>query len=187
MVKLDKIYTKGGDKGKTSLVGGERVSKNHERIIAIGSVDELNALLGLTTCYLKSPHNKLIRLIQNDLFDVGADLATPLNRKKNVLRINNSYTSNLEKEIDKINSSLSPLTSFILPGGNKVSSLFHLARTVCRRCETSIVKLKKENNINIEVVKYINRLSDLFFVLARSLNNKETLWQPQKRYKNKKE
>ena len=185
MVKLDKIYTKGGDKGKTSIVGGKRVSKNHERIVAIGSVDELNALLGLTLCYLKNPHYKLIRLIQNDLFDLGADLATPIRRKKNVLRINSNYTDNIEKEIDKINSSLSSLTSFILPGGNKASSLLHLARTMCRRCEINIVKLKKKNNINIEILKYINRLSDLFFVLARRLNKKEILWQPQKGHTSK--
>ena len=102
-----------------------------------------------------------------------------------MLRINCNYTYNIEKEIDKINSSLSPLTSFILPGGNKASSLLHLARTTCRRCEINIVILKKKNNINEEILKYINRLSDLFFVIARRLNKKEILWQPQKNHINK--
>ena len=183
MVKLDKIYTKGGDKGKTSIVGGKRVSKNHERIVAIGSVDELNALLGLTLCYLKNPHYKLIRLIQNDLFDLGADLATPIRRKKNVLRINSNYTNNIEKEIDKINSSLSSLTSFILPGGNKASSLLHLARTICRRAERSVVRLRSKEQINDYTLVYLNRLSDWLFVASRvenQENSTEVLWSPGK-------
>ena len=183
MIKLDRIYTKGGDAGETSLVGGNRVSKASEVIEAICAVDELNALLGYSICHLKNPHSKLLKLIQNDLFDLGADLATPITMKKNVLRINNTYTNFLEKEIDKINSSLKPLSSFILPGGNQASSLFHLARTTCRRCEISIVKLNKKKNINSEILKYINRLSDLFFVLARALCKKENLWKPQMKRK----
>ena len=141
MIKLDKIYTKGGDKGKTSIVGGSRISKSHDIIDAIGNVDELNALLGLVICDLKKPFINTLRDIQNDLFDVGADIATPLNKKGAVLRVSKNYTIYLEKEIDKINSKLPTLTSFILPGGNQISSKVHHARTVNRRCERSIVKL----------------------------------------------
>ena len=147
MIKLDKIYTKGGDKGKTSLVGGSRVSKSNDIIDAIGNVDELNALLGIVICDLKKPFINTLKDIQNDLFDIGADLATPLNKKGTVLRISKGYTVYLEKEIDKINNNLPILSSFILPGGNKTSSIIHLARTVNRRCERSVVKLneKKKN------------------------------------------
>ena len=147
MVKLDKIYTRGGDKGYTSIVGGKRVKKSSNLIEAIGNVDELNAFLGVTINYLKNNQKKIILNIQNDLFDIGADLATPMSKKSYTIRLNQKHTIYLEKEIDKINSSLKPLTSFILPGGNKVSGLLHLARTINRRCETSIVKLneKKKN------------------------------------------
>ena len=178
MVKLDKIYTKGGDKGKTSLVGGSRVSKSNDIIDAIGNVDELNALLGIVICDLKKPFINTLKDIQNDLFDIGADLATPLNKKGTVLRVSKGYTVYLEKEIDKINNNLPTLTSFILPGGNKISSIIHLARTVTRRCERSIVKLNEKQKINTEVLKYLNRLSDYLFVLARYLNKKEILWKP---------
>ncbi len=180
MIKLDKIYTRGGDSGYTSLVGGKRVKKSSYVIEAIGNVDELNAHLGIVTCYLKLSHKKVLKNIQNDLFDVGADLATPLSMKKNVVRIKEKQILYLENEIDKINSNLKPLTSFILPGGDKVSSFIHLARTVNRRCEISIVKLKEKNKINTEVLKYINRLSDYLFVLARQLNKNEILWIPLK-------
>ena len=161
MVKLDKIYTKGGDSGYTSIVGGKRVKKSSNIIKALSNVDELNAILGLITNYLKSSQKKIIQNIQNDLFDMGADLATPFNKKKHTIRLSNSQTAYLEKEIDKINAKLKPLTSFILPGGDKVSALLHLARTVNRRCEISIVKVSEKININIEILKYINRLSDL--------------------------
>ena len=178
MVKLDKIYTKGGDKGKTSLVGGSRVSKSNDIIDAIGNVDELNALLGLAVCDLKKPFISILKNIQNDLFDIGADIATPINKKGTVLRINKNYIFYLEKEIDKINNNLPTLNSFILPGGSKISSIIHLARTVNRRCERSIVKLNDKQKVNIEVLKYLNRLSDYLFVLARILNKKEVLWKP---------
>ena len=114
MVKLDKIYTRGGDKGYTSIVGGKRVKKSSHIIEAIGNIDELNALMGLTINYLKHNQKKIIKNIQNDLFDIGADLATPLNKKKNAIRLNHNHTTYLENEIDKINSKLKPLTSFIL-------------------------------------------------------------------------
>ena len=180
MVKLDKIYTRGGDSGYTSIVGGKRVKKSSFIIEAIGNVDELNALLGLLNCYLTKKHNKILRNIQNDLFDLGADLSTPLNIKKNVIRIQKNQTLYIEKEIDKINVKLKPLKSFILPGGNKVSALIHLARTVNRRCEVSIVKLKEKKGVNLEVLRYINRLSDYLFVLARQINKTELLWKPLK-------
>ena len=180
MVKLDKIYTRGGDEGFTSIVGGKRVRKSSLIIEAISNVDELNSILGLIINYLQSHHKRIIQNIQNDLFDLGADLATPLGNKNNSIRLSNSQTIYLEQEIDKINSKLKPLTSFILPGGNKISGLLHLARTVNRRCEISIVKLSEKKKINKEILKYINRLSDLLFVLARQTNKKEVLWQPLK-------
>ena len=178
MIKLDKIYTKGGDKGKTSLVGGSRVSKSNDIIDAIGNVDELNALLGLVVCDLKKPFISTLKDIQNDLFDIGADLATPINKKGTALRINKDYIVYIEKEIDKINNNLPPLNSFVLPGGSKISSIIHLARTVNRRCERSVVKSNEKQKVNIEVLKYLNRLSDYLFVLARALNKKEVLWKP---------
>ena len=115
------------------------------------------------------------------MFDIGADLATPLNKKGSVLRISKDYIIYLEKEIDKINNNLPTLTSFILPGGNKISSIIHLARTVNRRCERSVVKLNEKHKINQEVLKYLNRLSDYLFVLARTLNKKEVLWKPRRK------
>ncbi len=181
MVKLDKIYTKGGDNGYTSIVGGKRVKKSSYIIEAVGHVDELNALLGLINCYLTKKHNQILRNIQNDLFDLGADLATPLNIKKSAIRIQKDQTLYIENEIDKINSKLKPLKSFILPGGNKVAALIHLARTVNRRCEISIVKLKEKKGINSEALRYINRLSDYLFVLARQTNKRELLWEPLKK------
>ena len=180
MVKLDKIYTKGGDSGYTSIVGGKRVKKSSNIIEAISNVDELNATLGLIVNYSKSSQKKIIQNIQNDLFDLGADLATPFSKKKNTIRLSNSQTTYLEEAIDKINAKLKPLTSFILPGGDKISSLYHLARTICRRCEISIVQLSEKVKINTEILKYINRLSDLLFVLARQTNKNEILWKPLK-------
>ena len=180
MVKLDKIYTRGGDTGYTSIVGKKRVKKSSHVIEAIGNVDELNALLGLIANYLKPKQKKVILNIQNDLFDIGADIATPLNKKKDNIRLRKNQTIYLEKEIDKINSKLKPLTSFILPGGNEISGWLHLARTISRRCEISIVKLSEKNKINLEILKYINRLSDFLFVLARQTNKKEILWIPLK-------
>ena len=178
MVKLDKIYTKGGDSGYTSIVGGKRVKKSSNIIEAISNVDELNATLGLITNYSKFSQKRIIQNIQHDLFDMGADLATPFSKKKNTIRLSNSQTAYVEKAIDKINAKLKPLNSFILPGGDKISSLYHLARTICRRCEISIVQLSEKVKINTEILKYINRLSDLLFVLARQTNKNEILWKP---------
>ncbi len=180
MVKIDKVYTKGGDKGKTSLGDGSRVSKTDKIIEALANIEELNANLGYIMCKIPSQYKNIFHKIQNDLFDLGADVVTPSN-KENALRINKGHTSNIEKEIDSILSSLPALNSFILPGGTDISSRIHLARTVCRRCEISILKLHEKKPINSEILKYINRLSDFLFVVARKLNileNKEVLWKP---------
>ncbi|MEC6997528.1 MAG: cob(I)yrinic acid a,c-diamide adenosyltransferase [Pseudomonadota bacterium] len=182
MVKIDKVYTKGGDKGETSLGDGTRVLKTDKTILALANVEELNANIGLVVNIIPSPYKSILQQIQNDLFDVGADIVNPLN-KENVLRIKENYTSNLEKEIDLILPTLPTLKSFILPGGSEVSSRIHIARTVCRRCEISILELSEEKPTNTEVMKYINRLSDLLFVIARKLNildNNEILWKPGK-------
>ncbi|OUU62621.1 MAG: ATP:cob(I)alamin adenosyltransferase [Alphaproteobacteria bacterium TMED62] len=180
MVKLDKIYTRGGDKGFTSIVGGKRVKKSSNIIEAIGNIDELNAVIGIIITNLKTKHKAVLKNIQNDLFDIGADIATPINKKKNVIRIQAQQTLYIEHEIDKINKNLKPLKSFILPGGDKISALVHLARTINRRCEISVVKLNETLKINLEILKYINRLSDYLFVLARQTNKREVLWKPLK-------
>ena len=183
MIKLDKIYTRGGDKGKTSLGLGERVSKSNKIIIAIGSIEELNAHLGIACQGLEKKYAKIISDIQHDLFDLGADLAFTRKTNKKNLRITVEHTLRLENKIDEINNILSPLKSFVLPGGTIGSSRLHLARTVCRRCEINIINLSKVSKINGEIKKYINRLSDLLFVLARVINGKgkkEILWKPGK-------
>ena len=187
MVKIDKVYTRGGDQGKTSLGDGSRVSKTDKTIIALASIEELNANLGNIICDISGKYKFVFQKIQNDLFDVGADVATPISRKK-VLRIKDIQTLRIEKEIDKILLTLPKLKSFILPGGSKVSSRIHLARTVCRRCEICILELNEKRTLNSNILKYINRLSDLLFVIARELNlkeNKEVLWKPGKNLNSK--
>lgn len=167
-----KIYTKTGDNGTTGLQGNYRVSKSHPRIIAYGTVDEANAVLGITLSYeLDDDITILLKLIQNELFIVGADLSNP-NLEDNKNRITSEMIYNLEKNIDKYEEELSPLTNFILPGGNIVTSHLHHVRTVIRRAETCIVLLSEQEKININCIKYINRLSDLFFVLGRLLNKR---------------
>ena len=182
MVKIDKVYTKGGDKGETSLGDGTRVLKTDKTIIALANIEELNANLGIVINIIPTPYKIILQQIQNDLFDLGADIVNPIN-KQNVLRINENYTSDLEKEIDLILPTLPSLKSFILPGGTEVSSRIHIARTVCRRCEISILELSEKKPTNTEALKYINRLSDLLFVIARKINildNNEILWKPGK-------
>ena len=142
MVKIDKVYTRGGDEGQTSLGDGSRVSKTDKVIIALANIEELNANLGYVICKLPKQYKNIFYKIQNNLFDLGADIITP--KKKNSLRIKKIYITNLEKEIDKILSKLPPLKSFILPGGTEISSRIHLARTVCRRCEIAILELNKK-------------------------------------------
>lgn len=179
MVRLDRIYTKSGDKGKTSLGTGERLLKSHSRIQAIGDVDEVNSFLGLVVHFsTDGVMNDLLQKIQNDLFDVGADLCMPDLKK---ITITADYVTRIEQAIDHYNQHLKPLTSFVLPGGTGVSTHLHLVRTICRRAERSITALAAEDTVNPYLLSYINRLSDLFFVLARFANEgQDILWEPQK-------
>jgi cob(I)alamin adenosyltransferase len=188
-----KIYTKTGDKGTTALYGGKRVSKNHIRIDSYGTVDELNSWLGLIRDQDIDLHQKkMIINIQNNLFTIGAILATPIdkeilkNGKKrlNITKISKTHIELLEKEIDTMNDTLSPMTHFILPGGHQTVSYCHIARTVCRRAERLIVKLFDNEQIEDGVLQYLNRLSDFLFVLARMLSKilqaEEIKWIPEK-------
>ena len=181
MVKLDKIYTRGGDSGETSLVGGKRVSKNNPRINACGNIDETNSLIGLSVQNASPKVKELLLSVQNDLFDLGADIANPDIENKAALRITKHQTERLETNIDYYNNFLSDLSSFVLPGGSLTSSYLHLARTICRRSERSVVKLMESNEINKFCLQYLNRLSDLLFVLSRYENQKgknDVLWKP---------
>ncbi len=181
MVKLDKIYTRGGDKGSTSLGDGSRVDKSSTRIKAYGEVDEANSSIGIAVAFSSSKIKNTLLAIQNDLFDVGADLCFPTQEKKKLTILSNRVVF-LEDEIDKLNKDLSKLESFILPGGTKSSSFLHLSRSLVRRAERSIVELDKGEEVNPNVIKYINRLSDFLFVAARFENKKEgdILWVPNK-------
>ena len=188
MVKLNKIYTKTGDDGTTGLSDGSRVKKFDFRPSAYGDVDELNSFIGLAiNCINKDKkYNFLIEIlkkIQNDLFDLGADLSTPIqdSPKFEPLRIKDTQVLNLEDLIDKFNNKLDPLTSFILPGGSEISCWLHIARTVARRAERSISKLSDNNQINKQSLMYINRLSDFLFVVSRVTNDNgksDILWVP---------
>lgn len=183
MVYLSRIYTKTGDSGDTALGDGTRVSKDHPRVAAYGSVDEVNALLGVFVSQLREEKDliDLIRGVQNDLFDVGADLCVPAQEAGAALRISPIQAERLEKAIDRYNARLQPLKSFILPGGSPAAAWCHLARTVCRRAERDVVSLARVEKINPQVIVYLNRLSDLLFVLARVCNNdgkSDVLWVP---------
>jgi cob(I)alamin adenosyltransferase len=185
MVYLSRIYTKTGDQGETALGDGTRVPKDHPRVAAYGSVDELNAVLGLLLAqHPELAEAGLLRDIQNDLFDVGADLCVPPPPNEapgGRLRVRAEQAGKLETAIDRLNEGLPPLTSFLLPGGNPASAWCHLARTVCRRAERDVVTLARQEPFNPQVVIYLNRLSDFLFVLARSLNRDgpgDVLWQP---------
>ncbi len=187
MVYLSRIYTKTGDRGETALGDGSRVSKDHPRVAAYGSVDELNAVLGLLLAEQPTaPEADLLRSIQNDLFDVGADLCVPQPADEmpgQRLRVQPQQAERLEKAIDRLNAGLTPLSSFVLPGGQPAAAWTHLARTVCRRAERDVVSLAKAEPINPQVIIYLNRLSDLLFVLARIYNNNgqgDVLWVPGK-------
>jgi cob(I)alamin adenosyltransferase len=166
-----KIYTKTGDGGETGLFGGERVSKNAVRIEAYGTIDELNAFIGLTIIEVSDKSVKdLLQKIQNWLFSIGADLATPddeKTKKLNVFRTPEEYYLYLEKEIDKYESKLEELRNFILPGGTKGAALLHICRTITRRAERMVVALNSTVKIGNNIIIFLNRLSDLFFVLAR--------------------
>jgi cob(I)alamin adenosyltransferase len=185
MVYLSRIYTKTGDQGETGLGDGTRVPKDHPRVAAYGSVDELNAILGLLLT-LQPAESELLRSIQNDLFDVGADLCVPQPADEpsgGRLRVRPEQAARLEQAIDRINEPLQPLTSFVLPGGQPAAAWCHLARTVCRRAERDVITLSHREPVNPQVIVYLNRLSDLLFVLARSYNNNgraDVLWVPGK-------
>jgi cob(I)alamin adenosyltransferase len=187
MVYISRIYTKAGDSGETGLGDGTRVAKDHPRVVAYGSVDELNALLGLVLAHAgQLPEAELLRSIQNDLFDVGADLCVPPAADEQPgkrLRVRPEQATRLEQAIDRLNEPLAPLTSFVLPGGRPLAAWCHLARTVCRRAERDVVTLSHGETVNPQVIVYLNRLSDLLFVLARVYNNSgrdDVLWQPGK-------
>jgi len=168
-----KIYTKTGDAGQTGLVGGTRVEKDHVRIAAYGDVDELNSVLGFVRAsWSNSPVDSLLEAIQHDLFAVGAELATPDSAERGVQLITASRITALEEAIDANEAKLEPLQEFILPGGSLAASTVHLARTVCRRAERGVVTLRREPDIEVrdELLVYLNRLSDLLFVLARVAN-----------------
>ena len=186
MVYLSRIYTKQGDTGDTGLGDGRRVSKDHARVEAYGQVDELNAVLGLLAAYCPdAPERSLLQTIQNDLFDVGADLCVPAAADEQpdaVLRVTAAQAERLERAIDRLNGGLEPLRSFILPGGTPAAAWLHLARTVCRRAERATVTLTHAEPVNPEVIKYLNRLSDFLFVLGRVANGTagDVLWVPGK-------
>jgi len=179
-----KIYTKTGDKGDTGLQGGKRISKSSDRIRAYGNVDEVNSVLGLVLSN-KIDHDveELLKKIQNELFVLGSDLSNlDIDDKQN--RISKNMIEELEKKIDEYEKELPPLSNFILPGGADSASLVHLARTVTRRAETNVVTLSKTEKINTECQVYLNRLSDLFFVIARVINKRsktpDIIWEPKK-------
>ena len=181
MVKLNKIYTRTGDKGTAGLVDGSRVSKASARMAAIGEVDETNAAIGLAIAGLgEGEMARRLRLIQNELFDLGADIATPAD-VEGALRIIPQQVERLEREIDAMNAELEPLQSFILPGGSTEVAALHLARTVVRRAERAAVALAESEQINPQALAYLNRLSDHLFVAARYIAARQggdILWQP---------
>lgn len=185
MVHLNRIYTRSGDEGQTSLGDGTRVAKTHPRVVAYGAVDELNSVLGLVqTSGLSEELSARLRIIQNDLFDVGADLCVPEPEEpttEGALRVTERQTLNLEGWIDELVPQLKPLDSFILPGGTPTAAALHHARTVCRRAEIDVLRLAEFENVNRQLVAYLNRLSDLLFVMARICNHGGTadlLWKP---------
>lgn len=184
MVKLNKIYTRTGDDGTTGLVNGPRRSKADLRVEAYGSIDETNAAIGLARVETVGELDRMLEEIQNDLFDLGADLATPQqSNDKADLRVLSTQTKRLENDIDRLNEKLAPLKSFVLPGGSKASAYLHLARTVARRAERVIVSLSAQEKVNKETLGYINRLSDFLFVAARYANDcgrNDVLWVPGK-------
>ncbi len=179
VVNLTRIYTKLGDGGETHLGDMSRVPKTHPRIEAYGTVDELNSHIGvvLTLSELPDGYGRWLERVQNDLFDVGADIAAPDDPQRDRLRVLPAQTEWLEQRCDEVNATLPPLKSFVLPGGTPAAAQLHVARTVCRRAERLAVACGEE--VNTEVVRYLNRLSDLLFILARGANEgDEPLWQP---------
>jgi cob(I)alamin adenosyltransferase len=197
MVQLTRIYTGGGDKGETSLGDGSRVAKHDPRVAAYGSVDEANSVIGIARVELRreieaaaadrqdrlQTYDAMLTRIQNDLFDAGADLCNPLTqqRRAEALRVSAEQGKRLEQEIDSLNADLAPLKSFVLPGGTAVAAFLHQARTVVRRAEREVTEIAASEPVNPEVVVYLNRLSDLLFVMARHANDRgaaDVLWVP---------
>ena len=181
MIKLDKIYTKGGDKGQTSLGDGHRVSKNEYRIKAYGDIDEANSTIGIAYIYSSDELKLILSKIQHHLFDIGADLCKPY-QEENSKRFEKPVLF-LESELDKLNEKLDELSSFILPGGSDASAYLHLSRTIVRRAERSIIDLLEKEEVNPTLLEYINRLSDFLFVAARFENREvgDILWTPEKK------
>ncbi|MEP3422803.1 MAG: cob(I)yrinic acid a,c-diamide adenosyltransferase [Erythrobacter sp.] len=183
MVKLNKIYTRTGDDGTTGLVDGSRTAKHSARIAAIGAVDEANSAIGLAICAIgdgqsaqSASHRSILTRVQNDMFDLGADLATPAEDgdfapSEMVLRIVDGQATWLEQQIDALNETLEPLTSFVLPGGSEAAARTHVARASTRAAERLMTQLAQEDAINPAALAYVNRLSDLLFVMARVLND----------------
>ncbi len=193
MVKLTRIYTRGGDRGETSLGDGARVPKHDPRVAAYGAVDEANAAVGVARLHASGAVDEMLQRIQNDLFDLGADLCRPsadagadasADASADAgadLRVLQSQVDRLEREIDALNAGLKPLDSFVLPGGAPAAAYLHLARTIARRAEREITALAAREPVNPHAVKYINRLSDHLFVLSRHVNDdgaKDVLWVP---------
>jgi cob(I)alamin adenosyltransferase len=186
MVALNRIYTRTGDGGRTALVTGERRPKHDLRIEAYGTVDETNAAIGLARLHTAGEMDAILGRVQNDLFDLGADLATPESEeppKVQPLRVVDAQVERLEREIDGLNAELSPLRSFVLPGGSAAAAHLHMARTICRRAERIAVALadKPDERVSPAAIKYLNRLSDLLFVASRHVNDKgaqDVLWVP---------
>lgn len=187
MVKLNKIYTRTGDSGETGIGDGSRVSKLDQRIIAGGSVDETNSLLGVAAAYCECDETrKVISIIQQRLFDLGADITCPWDpdaKEDRCPRIASRHIKWLEDEIDRVNEDLQPLNSFILPGGSRFAASLHVARSVCRRAEIDVLRFQQETAINPQIAIYLNRLSDFLFVAARAGNDsgrRDVLWEPDK-------
>jgi len=183
MVRLTRIYTRGGDAGETSLGDGARVPKHALRVAAYGTVDEANAAIGVARLHADAAADEMLGRIQNDLFDLGADLCTPEGgrRGEGALRIAAAQVERLEREIDAMNATLAPLDSFILPGGTAAAAHLHLARTVTRRAERLVSELAGVDQVNPDALKYLNRLSDHLFVLGRQVNDRgarDVLWRP---------
>jgi len=191
MIKINKVYTAAGDKGKTRLGDGSLTEKHSMRVDAYGNIDEANSAIGIVISGLKTSSTDedmvlFLTKIQSDLFDLGADLCKPISERNPVskrISITEQQVKNLENKIDEYNTNLEELNSFVLPGGNPLAAQSHLARTIIRRAERSITKLSEDELINPYIIKYINRLSDLLFVIARMLNNSgknDILWEPRK-------
>ena len=181
MVQLTRIYTRGGDQGRTSLGDGLRVLKHTARVASYGDVDEANACIGLVRLHTVGSVDDALARIQNDLFDLGADLCRPGDAEGKHLRIVDGQVERLEAELDELNADLQPLSSFVLPGGTAAGAFLHQARTVVRRAERSVVGLAESEPVNPVALRYLNRLSDYLFVLSRAANDRggrDVLWVP---------